>query len=233
MEVSTIKGTSSQYLDLKYLKSISRTTVDETSPYLWPKGRSPRVGTPSRALLGASEWPTLFSRSVENERTSPRLLKSLSRASVSRAATRKRANIFFSLRSCRSSSVSLFDFWEGHLAGILPEILQAFSGPTKSRLKKIGENFGAFFMRKFVPRKKYFVPTSFCRRATLIFSIHANPFPRMTSRLEAQQRYFSYRAILVAIVSQNFSVLVFMGYRTTIARYVAKWGIAQMCLCKI
>ena len=51
--------------------------------------------------------------------------------------------------------------------------------------------------------------------------------------LEAQQRYFSYRAILVAIVSQNFFVLVFMGYRTVIARYVAKWGIARMCLCKI
>ena len=50
--------------------------------------------------------------------------------------------------------------------------------------------------------------------------------------LEAQQRYFSYRAILVAIVSQNSLVLVFMGYRTIIARYVAKWGIAQMCLCE-
>ena len=51
--------------------------------------------------------------------------------------------------------------------------------------------------------------------------------------LEAQQRYFSYRAILVAIVSQNSFVHVFMGYRTIIGRYVAKWGIAQMCLCKI
>ena len=29
------------------------------------------------------------------------------------------------------------------------------------------ENFGAFFVRKFVPQKKSFVPTSFCRRATL------------------------------------------------------------------
>ena len=48
---------------------------------------------------------------------------------------------------------------------------------------------------------------------------------------EAQQRYFSYRAILSAIVSQNFFVLVFLGYRTSIARYVAKWGIALMCLC--
>ena len=30
-----------------------------------------------------------------------------------------------------------------------------------------------------------------------------------------------------------FFVLVFMGYRTIIARYVAKWGIARMCLGKI
>ena len=33
--------------------------------------------------------------------------------------------------------------------------------------------------------------------------------------LEAQQRYFSYRAILVAIVSQNSFVLVLMGYVST------------------
>ena len=43
---------------------------------------------------------------------------------------------------------------------------------------------------------------------------------------------FSYRAILVAIVSQNSFVLVFMGYRTIIAQYVAKRRIAQICLCK-
>ena len=55
--------------------------------YLWPEGRNPRVGNPFRGhpgqrdLLGASEWPTFFSRSVENERTSPRPLKSLSEAS--------------------------------------------------------------------------------------------------------------------------------------------------------
>ena len=42
----------------------------------------------------------------------------------------------------------------------------------------------------------------------------------------------SYRAILVAIVSQNSFVLVAMAYRTIIARYAAKWGIAQMCLCE-
>ena len=34
------------------------------------------------------------------------------------------------------------------------------------------------------------------------------------------------------IVSQNSSMLVFVGYRAIIARYVAKWGIAQMCPCK-
>ena len=34
-------------------------------------------------------------------------------------------------------------------------------------LKKIRENFGAFFGRKFVPRKKYFVQTSFCTTAAL------------------------------------------------------------------
>ena len=51
--------------------------------------------------------------------------------------------------------------------------------------------------------------------------------------LEAQQRYFSYRAMLVAIVSQNFFVLVLVGFRTSIARYVAKRGIAQMCLCEL
>ena len=50
--------------------------------------------------------------------------------------------------------------------------------------------------------------------------------------LEAQQRYFSYRAILVAIVSQISFLLVFVGYRTIIARYVAKWGIAEMNLCE-
>ena len=31
---------------------------------------------------------------------------------------------------------------------------------------------------------------------------------------------------LSAIVSQNLFVLVFLGYRTSIARYVTKWGIA-------
>ena len=55
-------------------------------------------------------------------------------------------------------------------------------------------------------------------------------------KLAPQQRYFSYCAILVPIVSQNSFALVFLGagggYRTIVARYVAKWGIAQMGLCE-
>ena len=58
----------------------------------------------------------------------------------------------FSLRSCRSSSVIFFDFWEGNLAGIL----WAFFGSTKLRLKNVGENFGAFFVGEFVPPKNIF-----------------------------------------------------------------------------
>ena len=50
--------------------------------------------------------------------------------------------------------------------------------------------------------------------------------------LEAQQQYLSYRAVLVAIVSQNSFVFVFVGYSAIITQYVAQWGIAaiaQMC----
>ena len=70
-------------------------------------------------------------------------------------------------------------------------------------------------------------------RKRLLLKIHLSIFMlRMPKSLEAQQRYFSYRAILVAIVSRNSFVLVLMGYRAIIARYVAKRGIAQMCLCE-
>ena len=51
--------------------------------------------------------------------------------------------------------------------------------------------------------------------------------------LEAQQRHFSYRAILGSIALQKSSVLVFMVYHTVIARYVAKWSIVQVCLCEL
>ena len=62
--------------------------------------------------------------------------------------------------------------------------------------------------------------------------VHFGPFrsANRTPAIPDQQRHLS--SILVAIVSQNSFVLVFVGYRTIIARYVAKWGIAQMCLCE-
>ena len=43
---------------------------------------------------------------------------------------------------------------------------------------------------------------------------------------------FRIARVVVAIVSQNCFVFLFVVYRTIIARYVAKQGIAQMCLCK-
>ena len=47
----------------------------------------------------------------------------------------------------------------------------------------------------------------------------------------------TYRTMLVAIVSSQDSFVFFFfggggGYRAIVARYVAKWGIGQMCLCK-
>ena len=46
--------------------------------------------------------------------------------------------------------------------------------------------------------------------------------------LEAQQRYFSYRAILVAIVSQNLFVLVFMGI-AQLSRDMLQNGVSHRC----
>ena len=43
--------------------------------------------------------------------------------------------------------------------------------------------------------------------------------------------YFYGREDFSEIVSQNVSVLLFMGYRAIIAQCAAKWGIAQMCVC--
>ena len=58
--------------------------------------------------------------------------------------------------------------------------------------------------------------------------------------LEAQQRYSSYRAILVAMVSQNSFVLVFVGgggggVAESSRKMLQKWSLAalaQMCLCE-
>ena len=77
---------------------------------------------------------------------------------------------------------------------------------------------------------------AFCSFSSQAYEFERENCPKngQTCRLnlEAQQRYFSYRAIFVATVSRKYVVLVFMGCRTIIAGYVAAWGIAQMCLCE-
>ena len=45
--------------------------------------------------------------------------------------------------------------------------------------------------------------------------------------LEAQKRYFVYRAMLPVIVLQNMFVLVFLGYRTSIARDTSQNGVSH------
>ena len=61
---------------------------------------------------------------------------------------------------------------------------------------------------------------------------HATKITHNKKTLEAQQQYFSYRAMLTGTISQKYFVFVFMGYRTFIARQIAKRGIAKMCLCE-
>ena len=52
------------------------------------------------------------------------------------------------------------------------------------------------------------------------------------SQVEAQQRYFSYRAILVATVSQKFFVLVLMGIALlSRARYTLQNGVSHRRAC--
>ena len=49
--------------------------------------------------------------------------------------------------------------------------------------------------------------------------------------LEAQQRYSSCRAILATIISQNSSVLVFMGGIAQISRDTLQSGVSHRCAC--
>ena len=51
------------------------------------------------------------------------------------------------------------------------------------------------------------------------------------SSLEAQQRYFAYRALLVAIVSQNNLVLVFCGASHNYRTIRCKMGVSRRCVC--
>ena len=81
--------------------------------------------------------------------------------------------VSFSPRSCRSSSVNFFlAFSQGNLenfVGNLEGIFRGFFLTHRTRAQKFRGNFGAFFVRKFVARKKSFVQNSLCRRATLTF----------------------------------------------------------------
>ena len=55
---------------------------------------------------------------------------------------------------------------------------------------------------------------------------------RLCVTLRGPAAVLSYRAMLAAIVSLNSLVLVSMGIVQFVLRYVAIWGIAQVCLCE-
>ena len=54
---------------------------------------------------------------------------------------------------------------------------------------------------------------------------------RDVTSLEAQQRYFSYRAMLVAIISQKCFVLVFYGVSHNYRAIRCKMGVSHRCVC--
>ena len=91
-------------------------------------------------------------------------------------------------------------------------------------------------MRQFPPAWycKSLAPSELFCNCYLAFSPEnfCESWQRRAWGLEAQQQYCSYRMILAALLLQNWLVFVFVGYRKIVARYVAKWGIPQMCLCK-
>ena len=72
------------------------------------------------------------------------------------------------------------------------------------------------------PSRARAVSPSFLSHQTFRFSIGFAANSDRSEPLETQQRYFPYRRILVAIVSQKYFVLVFMRCRTIIGRYVVK-----------
>ena len=71
------------------------------------------------------------------------------------------------------------------------------------------------------------VPTIFLNSMCLSLSWYMLDFIQQI--LEAQQRYFSYRALYRKALSCFFFLT---GNRTIIARHVTKWCIAQTCLCE-
>ena len=64
-----------------------------------------------------------------------------------------------------------------------------------------------------------------------VISEHFGSIKPAAAGLEAQQRYFSYRAIPVAIVSQNVFVLVFLWGIAQLSRDTLQNGVSHRCAC--
>ena len=95
-------------------------------------------------------------------------------------------------------------------------------GATKELLKNIRDNFGAFCVRKFVPRKKSLVPTSFCRHATLSF-LFFHGFFSATSRL-----VLSIHSLHLAITGESFTHSLYSReYIHTIHSNNGHYGVAK------
>ena len=116
---------------------------------------------------------------------------------------------------------------------------EGLDGPAVRNANQ-GNSHESICVNGFAEKKKKTMFITFQRlkiRANRLKPAFGNPQAIRANRaistsLEAQQRNFSYCAILSAMVSRNSFVLVFLLYRTSIERYVAKWGIALTCLCK-
>ena len=93
----------------------------------------------------------------------------------------------------------------------------ALPGTPMGALFPIGGAIGAA-QRRAIPQERSQLFEPFFGNFVAFFDHHFL-FPRVLRKQN------------VAIVSQNSFGPVCMGYRTIIARYVAKWGIAQRCLC--
>ena len=88
---------------------------------------------------------------------------------------------FFSLRSCRSSSVNFFDFSPGNLenlVGNLEGIFRGFFLTHRTKAQNIRGKFRSIFRKKIRDStKKSFVQNSLCRHATSILSCFFFPIP--------------------------------------------------------
>ena len=113
-----------------------------------------------------------------------------------------------------------FDVSQGdleNLVGNLEGIFRDFFWPTEQRLKKFGENFGAFFIRRFVARKKSFVQNSLCRRATL--TMLAKTFRQTMAHNETSPRFFCAWPLL-GVSQQPLTLILLQKYRDTNGRRI-------------